>query len=109
MAGQDKEKPHIRLIQGAQPPVWVCKGQDRWNGHGESPRAAYRDWRQEKGGRRIDLGRYAGTYGGYLPDKQVSTYAYWWSSICDYGKQIAIGFIIAVAATLWVASWMFSR
>ena len=78
-------------------------------GLGSTPQEAYQDWRQENVGRRIDLGRYAGTYGGTRPDRDVYAYAGWWLSICEYGKQIAIGTLIAVAATLWVASWMLSR
>lgn len=78
-------------------------------GFGGTPKEAYQDWLQENVGRRIDLGRYAGTYGGTSPDRDVAAYAALWAAIYDHGRQIAIGTLIAVAATLWVASWMFSR
>lgn len=78
-------------------------------GLGSTPQEAYQDWSQENAGRRIDLGRYAGTYGGIRQDRDVAAYAALWAAIYDYGRQIAIGTLIAVAATLWVASWMFSR
>lgn len=78
-------------------------------GLGSTPQEAYQDWRRENAGRRIGLGIYAGTYGGASPDRDVAAYTGWWLSICEYGKQIVIGALIAAAATLWVASWMFSR
>lgn len=78
-------------------------------GFGGTPKEAYQDWLQENAGRRIDLGSYAGSYGGARPDRNAGAYAGWWLCSCEYGKQIAIGALIAAAATLWVASWMFSR
>ena len=94
MAGH---KPHIRLIKGSQPPVWVCKGQGRWNGHGGTPQAAYRDW----GGRSIDIGRYAGTYGGAIPDKEIATYVDWWLAAWEGSKRFIVGGLVA-AAVLWL-------
>lgn len=97
MAGH---KPHIRLIKGSQPPVWVCKGQGRWNGHGGSPQDAYRDW----GGRSIDLGRYAGTHGGARPDQAMAAHAAWWMfawTDWDACKRFIVGGLVA-AAVLWL-------
>ena len=41
-------------------------------GLGSTPQEAYQDWRQENVGRRIDLGRYAGAYGGAHPDQEAA-------------------------------------
>ena len=100
-------KPHIAKLMTTG--RWCCSTRKTEPGFGATPILAFQDWKQENIGRYIDLDRYAGTYGGTRPDRDVSIYVSWWSSICDYGKQIAIGFLIAAAATCWVASWMLSR
>lgn len=70
-------------------------------GLGSAPQEAYQDWRQENVGRRIDLGRYAGTYGGTLPDRAMTAHDTWWLSVWEARKRLIIGGLVA-AAVLWL-------
>lgn len=70
-------------------------------GLGSTPQEAYQDWRQENVGRRIDLGRYAGTYGGTLPDRAMTAHDTWWLSVWEARKRLIIGGLVA-AAVLWL-------
>ena len=76
MAGH---KPHIHLVKGLLGlPFWVCRMPGKIDGAGRDPQSAYRDWRlhnfsQWSLQRNIDIGRYAGTYGGAHPDQEATT------------------------------------
>lgn len=80
---------------------WSCSMCNTEIGLGSTPQEAYQDWRQENVGRRIDLGRYAGTYGGTLPDRAMTSHDTWWLSVWEARKRLIIGGLVA-AAVLWL-------
>ena len=80
---------------------WSCSMCNTEIGLGSTPQEAYQDWRHENVGRRIDLGRYAGTYGGTLPDRAMTAHDTWWLSVWDARKRLIIGGLVA-AAVLWL-------
>ena len=97
-------KPHIvKLLYSDR---WVCSMRNTNMGLGITPQEAFRDWRRQnlpswKLQHRIDLGRYAGTYGGTLPDRAMTAHDTWWLSVWEARKRLIIGGLVA-AAVLWL-------
>lgn len=91
-------KPHIaKLVTTGR---WCCSMRKTNPGFGMTPRSAYLDWELENQGPRIDLGKYAGTYGGTLPDRDVATHDdardVW--EVCNRRMAVAL----VAAAALWL-------
>ena len=80
---------------------WSCSMCNTEIGLGSTPQEAYQDWRQENVGRCIDLGRYAGTYGGTRQDRDVAAYAGWWMSVWEANKRFIVGGLVS-AVILWL-------
>lgn len=106
------DKPRIHLARGILGlPFWVCRMPGKIDGGGSDPQSAYRDWRRHNFSqwglqRKIDLGRYAGTYGGAHPDQEAAK-----RPVVDSGRIIAGVLALAIivagiisAVMLWDAA-----
>lgn len=95
-------KPHIaKLVTTGR---WCCTMRKTNPGFGMTPRSAYRDWELENQGPRIDLSKYAGTYGGSLPDQAMTAHATWWMlawAAWESCKRFIVGCLVA-AVILWL-------